>query len=128
MANIVPVSTQVNDETGQFIGWNVQWGPMANGDVGVPVQFAHHADRTVQIEAMPITGSFGAGGTLVFEGSNTGVNYYPLTNPQGVPLVITAAGISEITEVVRFARPHVTGGDGTTSLQVTMFFRRLRFP
>lgn len=127
MTTIVPVQTQVNDETGQFIGWNVKWGPMANGDIGGAVQFTHYADRTIQVEPAP-SGSFGAGGTLVFEGSNTAVNYYPLTNPQGVPLVITAAGISEITEVVQFARPHVTLGDGTTSLQVTMFFRRLRFP
>lgn len=123
MATITPATASVNDETGQFIGWNVQWLTMHNGDVGAPVSFSGYADRTFQIE-----GTFGAGGTCALEGSNTGVNYYSLTNPQGVTLNVTTAGISEITEVVQFCRPHITAGDGTTSLNVTMFFRRLRFP
>jgi hypothetical protein len=79
-----------------------------------------YADKTVAI-----TGTFGAGGNVAMEGSLDGANFFTLTDPQGNLLNIPAAGpfIKAITEAVIQIRPHVTGGDGTTSLTVTLFQR-----
>ena len=115
-------------------GWLATWGPMLNGDTGVPVSsplsstqsfaggvqdMAGFSDRSVQV-----TGTFGAAGNLAWEGSNDGVNYYVLSNPQGTALNVTSAGVQQVTEAVLYARPHVTAGDGTTSLTVSVFLRR----
>lgn len=94
------------------------WPAMANGDDGRPLELANFADRSVQV-----TGTFGAGGSVRIEGSIDGVNYAPLTDPQGNALDIMAAKIEAISEVVRYIRPRVTAGDGTTSLTVTMLLK-----
>lgn len=92
---------------------------LANGDTGQPVEMPGFADRSIQVE-----GTFGAGGNLRIQGSNSGANYATLTDPQGNDLNITAAKIEQISEVVRWMRPNVTAGDGTTSLTVTLLVRR----
>jgi hypothetical protein len=99
----------------------ISWANLANGDEGGALQQPGFADRSVQI-----VGTFGAGGTLVLEGSNDGVNYVTLTDPQGNPLSITTAKIEQISEVTRFVRPRVTAGDGTTALSVHMLVKGQR--
>lgn len=96
----------------------ITWTPLANGDSGQPLESARFADRSVQV-----TGTFGASGNLRLEGSNDGTNYVVLTDPQGNALNLTAAGIEAVMEVVRYIRPRVTNGDGTTSLTVTLCAR-----
>jgi hypothetical protein len=88
---------------------------MPNGNDGEPFQNPGSADRSVQV-----TGTFGAGGTVVLEGSNDGTNYRTLTDPQGNALSFTSAGLEAIQEITRYVRPRVTAGDGTTSLTVTL--------
>lgn len=95
--------------------WAVSWSTMANGDSGEPLQNPGSADRSVQV-----TGTFGVGGTVVLQGSNDGTNYRTLTDPQGNALSFTAAAIEAVQEITRYTRPSVTGGDGTTSLTVTL--------
>lgn len=97
----------------------VSWGPLANGDSGLPFGNPGFADRAVQIQ-----GTFGAGGTVVIEGSNDGINYITLTDPQGVALSKIAAAIRGITEITKLIRPRVSAGDGTTSITVTLLARR----
>lgn len=94
------------------------WAGMAVGDDGERIELANFADRSVQV-----TGVFGAGGNVRIEGSLDGVNYAPLTDPQGNNLDINAAKIEAITEIVRYIRPRVTAGDGTTLLTVTMLLK-----
>lgn len=100
------------------VGWQVVWATMANGDTGQPVEIPGYADKTIQV-----TGTFGTGGSVACEGSNDRVNFAALTNPTGTVIAITAANIQAVTEAVLQVRPHVTAGDGTTALVVTMFFR-----
>lgn len=141
MATIRPTVTTIqgynaNTASGQtpIDGYQVSWGPMGNGDVGLAVgssyggipapaggYFAGYADKSIQV-----AGTFGAGGSVAVEGTNDGniANFVPLTDPQGNPIALTAAGIRAITEAVVWVRPHVTAGDGTTSLTVSMFFRK----
>jgi len=99
----------------------VAWSGLtsATTDTGSPLEMGGSADRSIQI-----TGTFGAGGTLLFEGSNDGTTYATLTDPQGNALSITAAKIETVMELCRFVRPRISAGDGTTSLVCTMFLRR----
>ena len=97
----------------------VQWTGLLNTDDGAPVEMPGSADRSIQF-----TGTFGVGGTVAFEGSNDGVNYASLTDPQGNAISKTASGIEAVAEVTRFVRPRVTAGDGTTNLVATLLVRR----
>lgn len=117
MAVIVPTVTYLGgaNSVAKF-----SYAAMANGDTGTPIPWVQWADRSVQV-----TGTFGAGGNLRWEGSNDGgTTYATLTDPQGNALDFTAAKIEQITEIVELARPRVTAGDGTTSLTVTLVARK----
>jgi hypothetical protein len=94
------------------------WANMPNSEEGSAIELANFADRSVQV-----TGTFGTGGNVRIEGSLDGVNYAPLTDPQGNNLDINTAKIEAITELVRYIRPRVTDGDGTTELTVTMLLK-----
>jgi hypothetical protein len=136
--SITPVSGQTNID-----GVQVVWAGMHNGDVGAAVGstigfgasavsapgggfVSGFADKSVQV-----AGTFGAGGNVAVEGNNDGgATFYPLTDPLMNTIAITQAGpfLKEIMEAVIQVRPHVTVGDGTTSLTVTMWFRKTSQP
>jgi hypothetical protein len=99
----------------------IVWVALANGDSGDPLEMPGSADRSIQF-----TGTFGAGGTVIVEGSNeiTPTNWVNLRDPQGTALSFTAAGLKAVLEVTRWIRPRVTGGDGTTAIVATMCVRR----
>lgn len=93
---------------------------MANGDTGAPIPFAEWADRSVQV-----SGTFGVGGTVVWEGSNDGgATWATLTDPQGNSISKTAASIEAVLEITELARPNVTAGDGSTAINVSVLCRR----
>ncbi len=100
-------------------GHVVAWGTLGNGVSGTPLQMIGSADRSVQVE-----GTFGAGGTVLIEGSNDGVNYRTLHDPGGTALSITSAGIVAVLEISAFVRPRVSAGDGSTAIDVTLLVRR----
>jgi hypothetical protein len=68
------------------------------------VQLPEWADRSVQI-----VGTFN-GGTVVVEGSNDGVTWATLNDPQGNPLSFTTSKVEQILEVVLYTRPRVSAG------------------
>ncbi|HEY8837230.1 MAG TPA: hypothetical protein VIO16_06010 [Dehalococcoidia bacterium] len=119
MGVVAPAFSKVIGPSGGQDAVVISWGPMVNGDTGTPVKRPDLVDRSMQV-----TGTFGAGGSVAVEGSNDGVNYYALSNPQGTVIAVTTAGIVQIEEATVFVRPHVTAGDGTTSLTCTMCARR----
>lgn len=97
----------------------ITWAGLANADTGNPVDMRDHQDRCVQI-----TGTFGSGGSVSIEGSNdAGVTWVILTDPLGNVLTFTGAGMKQITELPGLIRPHVTAGDGTTSLNIYLSMR-----
>ncbi|NUX58665.1 hypothetical protein [Paraburkholderia youngii] len=98
----------------------VTWPTLANGDAGqiIGPDFALWSDRSIQI-----TGIFGTSGTIVFEGSNDGVNFYTLNAPQGTALQFTSATLRQVLEAALYVRPRVTAGDVTTNLAVTLMLR-----
>lgn len=99
----------------------ITWASMtfSGSDEGAPIEMPGFADRSVQV-----TGAFGSGGSVRIEGSNDGVNYATLTDPQGNALDITAAKIEAIMELTRFVRPRITSGNGSTALNVIMLIKR----
>jgi hypothetical protein len=118
--SVIPPTYPTKAETLDYAGVSiVQWTPLANSDSGTPVEMANFSDRSVQV-----TGTFGAGGTIVIEGSIDGTNYVTLSDPSSTALSKTAAFLEAILEVVRYIRPRVTAGDGTTSLTCTMIFKK----
>lgn len=115
MATITPVATPnvspVNGATG------MQWTNMtgATSDVGLPVEGPLHSDRSVQVNS----GSWG-GTTIVFEGSNDGVTYETLRDPQGNVLAFTANGLKQVLETTRFVRPRASVAGTGTGINVTL--------
>lgn len=115
MAIRQPTFTKIEGDDSAIL---VQWTGLLQGDSGAPVQLVKYADRSVQV-----TGTFGAGGSVLIEGSNTSVDFATLNRLQGTPLSISSAGISQILENTVQLRPNVSGGDGTTNLSVAVLIR-----
>lgn len=97
------------------------WAAMAAGDDGAPAGVTGSGDRTVQIR-----GTFGAGGTVLIEGTLDMANWDTLRDPAGAPLSFSAAGIKTVLENVVAIRPRIATGDGTTSINVVIAVRRDR--
>jgi len=102
----------------------VKW-TLSAGDDGAPLPMPQAADRSAQI-----LGTFG-GATVIIEGANdnasadeSGTRYSPLTDPFNVAISKSAAGVSGITEMTRVVRPRVSGGDGTTAIEVYILLKR----
>lgn len=90
------------------------WTALTTTNVdGAPFTLAGYKDRSVQV-----VGTFGVGGTCVIQGSNDGTTYATLTDPQGNALSFSSAGLEAVSELVLYLRPYITGGDGTTDLDV----------
>jgi hypothetical protein len=102
---------------------HVQW-TLANGDDGTPVSLSEFSDRSVQF-----SGTFGAGGSVQLEGSNdltSPTTWNLLTDYQGNNIVKTSASLEGVEEPTVWVRPKCTAGDGTTSIVVKMYCRRMR--
>ena len=95
------------------------WATMGLGDVGAPVGSTGSGDRTVQIE-----GVFGVGTSVQIEGTLDGQNWHTLRDPTGALLTFSASGLKTVLENVVQLRPHVSAGDGTEQIVVTMAVRR----
>jgi hypothetical protein len=96
---------------------------MPNGDSGQAWDTQDFPDFSVQV-----LGTFGAGGTLLIEGTNeaTPANWHTLNDPASNALSFTAAKIEQVLELTRWVRPRVSAGDGTTSLTVNIWAGRRR--
>lgn len=130
MANNNPTVTQTQSLYGHAI--QVAWIGMANGDVGAGplnsdpyIRAVGAADRSIQIE-----GTFGAGGTVVVEGTNASIDptvaaptWYTLRDALGNNLSFTSAGLKSILEHTAAIRVRVTAGDGTTSINAYLSAR-----
>lgn len=122
MATIQPILIQPPRTLDQRGVFTVEWAPLTTTDLdGAAVQNARFSDRSVHV-----SGTFGAGGTVTVQGTNQTdaaglpINWLPLSDPAGVALAITSASIKTVLQITRFIRPLVSGGDGTTSLKITL--------
>jgi hypothetical protein len=131
MATVVRTPTVIGtDATGIS---NVEmWVWVIDGDdTGLPVKFAKHSDKTVQIDSA----SFGTA-TVVLEGSNdlradpnhadhANAVWLTLTDPQGNAISKTANSVETVMENTLWVRPKATGdaGDALT-INVRLLGRR----
>ncbi len=95
-----------------------KWTGLANGATGAPLRLPAFPDKTVQVY-----GTFGSGGSITIEGSNDNLgdaspNFATCHKIDNSALTFSTAGICELIENPNLIRPHVTAGDGTTSLTV----------
>jgi len=116
MATVNPTIARLGDNTVRFrfVLTNVDFD-------GAPIgkNHADFADRNVQVY-----GTLG-GASITVQGGNDGTNWYTLDDPQGVDLVLSAAGGKSISEVPALTRPFLSGGAGS-SVTVDIVCRRSR--
>lgn len=117
MATIVPTQTFPINGNNKFM--LVTWANMQNGDVGDPFVLSQYADRSVQI-----VGTFGTGGSVVLEGSNTGGIFTTLTDNIGNTLSFVTPSFRQVMEIAVAIQPRVTAGDVNTSITVAMLVRQ----
>lgn len=118
MANITPNKTEMAQ---QVTLW--KWEHLTSADgAGVPLgkQFSEYADRSVQI-----AGSFD-GASVLIEGSHDGVNYHPVTDPQGNDISKTVAAREQMVELDLFVRPRLVNAGAATDITVTILARKTR--
>ena len=94
------------------------WNSMGGSDEGAPLAMPASNDRSVQV-----VGSFD-GATVALQGSNDGVNFSVLTDPQGISLNFNSPKIEVITELTRFIKPVVSGGGPLCSVNVIVLVRK----
>lgn len=90
------------------------WSPMAATDIGDAAAFAQYNDRSVQV-----SGTISAG-SISIKGSNDGVTYHTLTDPQGNPLSFSSAGLEAISELVFYIRPEASADLAGSGIFVTL--------
>lgn len=98
----------------------ISWTGLLNGDNGEAIEMPGSHIRSIHF-----TGTFSVGGTIVLEGSNDGVTFVTLTDPQANNISKTAEAIEQVQELTRYVRPRVTGGDGSTNLKAYLMVKRI---
>ncbi len=84
----------------------VLWETVTCGDTGASQEMAKFNDNTVTV-----TGTFNSE-TLTMQGSNDDTNWFTLTDNNGIPIALTAAGGRLISEAPRYIRPSFSGSSG----------------
>jgi hypothetical protein len=101
----------------------IKWtGLTTTNNDGAPYILAgKYADKNAQV-----LGTFGVGGSVAVEGTNqiTSADWVALNDPAQAVIAITAAKVKQILENTLQIRPHVTAGDGTTSLTCLICIRK----
>lgn len=90
----------------------------ATDATGTPITMAGSTVRSVQID-----GTFDSS-TVTIEGSNDGVTYFTLNDPQGNAISKTSAAFEAIQESPRFLRPKVASAGGSTSINIYLILVR----
>lgn len=112
MATKAKTETIVDSDGVRAARVRTSWEAHANGDDGAPLTAGGF-----RYLILGVTGTFGAGGTIVFEGSNNGgVTYTTLLDKAAAAVSLTAAGQRIVETPYEIVRSRVTAGDGTTSL------------
>lgn len=114
------VNATISDISGDGSVRKVVWANLTTTNTdGKAIEWVQWADRSIQVN-----GTFGAGGTVKLMGSNNGVDWYEITDPQGNAISKTAGAIEACTEITQYVKPLITAGDGTTSITATLILRR----
>ena len=95
-------------------------------DRGAKFEWPHGADRSIHV-----FGVEGTGGTLIMQGSNkesptdADTDWFPLLDTEGNAISVTSVPAGDnIGTIVRWIRPFVSAGDGSTDYDVILLARR----
>lgn len=98
------------------------WEGATNG--GTPDTFT-----PVLIERVPYSitvqasGTFGASAAIALHGSLDDTNYVALNDRAGTAISLTAAGLASAGDAVKYIKPVLTDGDGSTDIDVVALIR-----
>ena len=95
----------------------ISWMNLGDGDAGEIYEAYASSQRSIQF-----FGTFDEG-SIFLEGSNDGLNWKTLTDPQGNPILMISPGIEMVTELTVFLRPRVEGGGKSTNLSAFLFVK-----
>lgn len=117
MALIEPVYV-VRPNTLEYQGIAIiQWPDVTSADTCAPVELCKYSDRSFQL-----SGTLGPA-TISLDGSLTGDVYETLLDHNGVPVSLDCNGVRQLSVLTRYAKPVVTGADGTTSVTITVMMK-----
>lgn len=94
------------------------WEAVDGTDTGAAVDLGGYPDRTVTV-----TGTFN-GTTITIQGSNDNSVWQTLSDPAGIALTFTAAGVKVIAEATQYVRQTSAGGGGSTDVDVIVMATR----
>jgi hypothetical protein len=91
------------------------WGPLAASQTGeaLPVK-----PGGLALSAVAVTGTFG--GTVFFEGSLDGVNWFSLRDTRNNLIELTSAALVELSTGVAYVRPRTGTGVVAATVKVTL--------
>lgn len=95
----------------------VQWPNVASGDTCAPIELCKYSERSIQL-----SGTLGPA-TISLDGSLTGDVYETLLDHNGVPVSLDCNGVRQLSVLTRYAKPVITGADGTTSVTITVMLK-----
>lgn len=115
MADIDAAFSEIGDA--RVITWAALTSANSAGEPIKPIK------TEMAIAAVQFTGTFG-GATAVLQGSNDGVEYATLRDPQtGTAISFTSASYAEVGTGMAFIRPSTSGGDGTQDIDCILVAR-----
>lgn len=124
MALIAPVITNLKTHGDRDVH-TITWEAIGDADqgegnpTGTWLEMPASSDRSIQVD-----GTWGSA-TLVVQGSNDGVSWHTLTDPQGNAISKTADFIEMVTELTRYIRVSTSGGTGT-DLDAVLLVKKVR--
>ena len=95
----------------------VQWKNVASGDTCEPIEMGKYNERSIQL-----SGTLGTA-IVSLDGSLTGDVYETLLDHNGVPVSLDCNGVRQLSVLTRYAKPVITGADGTTNLTITVMLK-----
>jgi hypothetical protein len=116
MATVNPTTTTIEGD-GSVVKHTWSTLTSTNTD-GAPAKWSQFADRSVQM-----SGTWG-GATVTLQGSNDGLVWFTLGDPQANGIAKTSNALEQVLEMTHYVRPLLTGGDGTTAVSVILMMRR----
>ncbi len=114
MADVTPVKDFTHDSKMKIWKWETL---TTTNTQGSPVKLAYTDDVTIYA-----FGTFGAGGSIALhaspEASNASPTLFAALSSSGTTIALTAAGANVVDENGAWYKPVLTGGDGTTDIDV----------
>lgn len=116
MALVIPTTTDIS---GDGSVRKFTWTLTTADHTGAAVDWCQWADRSVLFQSV----AWGAA-TAVVEGSNDGIVFVGLADPQGTPIAKTANGIEAVLELTQWVQPRLSVVGAGATIVVSMVLRR----